>query len=423
MFIILIITVILLAAIIFSGDVRRYLERQLTALGLLIQAYAPQLYQRLLRIYRWWRRFFRIYRYIFVALLIAALVLLFAALFIPSPELKAFAFLFASFVCIGIWLPFGIFLKLFRLRNNNAGVFPIWIKTLVSWLCFIGFISIVLPVLMSKLIVILGAILILGFFAGLSTKFDFLNRVAPAIVMLMLAWVGWKYVAPDSYRATTRIMAAKSEFLFAEADRNSVITEADAKATYGYLLKDISVAYKVTLRGDTISDISDIPVSLKKDSLFLVVNHKRVNYSYDGQSFIEIKLPNKNGSYVTGKKIWVEADLIEIGYRTEMDQSLETATDESEVSGFATDVPPILEEGSIAVQLKEGEKTSWFGYEDGKKYNYKISSPKYDFIVYFSDGSKPVRGGPDVDIPMKRHCYYKLQALSKQVITLTTEYL
>lgn len=354
-----------------------------------------------------------------IVLVIVAILVL-SGMLISSPIYKGIVFAISAALVYVVWFPAGVTLRIFRVTEE---VFPETVRAIASWICFVGFVGIVFPDFTSNPIIILSAILLFGFYAGLSTQFDFLNRIAPIIVLLMIAWVGWKFIAPNSYRATTRFMNAKSEFLFAEADRNSVITEADAKATYGYLLKDISVAYKVTLRGDTISDISDIPVSLKKDSLFLVVNHKRVNYSYDGQSFIEIKLPNKNGSYVTGKKIWVEADLIEIGYRTEMDQSLETATDESEVSGFATDVPPILEEGSIAVQLKEGEKTSWFGYEDGKKYNYKISSPKYDFIVYFSDGSKPVRGGPDVDIPMKRHCYYKLQALSKQVITLTTEYL
>ncbi|MEI6529172.1 MAG: hypothetical protein WCN88_02055 [Candidatus Falkowbacteria bacterium] len=364
--------------------------------------------------------FVRRYSIAVLVVLILIAILVITGLFIPSAIYKGIAFGLAAGLVYLIWLPAGIILRIFRVTEET---FPESVRAIAAWFCFVGFVGIVFPDFTSKPIVALGAILLFGFYAGLSSKFDFLNRIAPIIVLLMLAWVGWKYVAPDSYRATTRFMTAHADNFFAKTDRNSIITEADAKATYGYLLKDIEVAYKVTLRNDTISEISDLPVLLKKDSLFLVVNHKRKNYLYDGQSFIEIKLPNRNGSYVTGKKIWVEADLIEIGARNNIDKSLEIAADESEDSGFATTLPPILEEGTLSVLLQPGEKTSWFGFQDGKKYNYKISSPKNDFIVYFSDGSEPFEGGPDKVIPMKRHCYYSLKALSKQVVTITTNYL
>lgn len=260
-----------------------------------------------------------------IVLVIVAILVL-SGMLISSPIYKGIVFVISAALVYVVWFPAGVTLRIFRVTEE---VFPETVRAIASWICFVGFVGIVFPDFTSNPIVVLSAILLFGFYAGLSTQFDFLNRIAPIIVLLMLAWVGWKFIAPNSYRATTRFMAAKSEFLFAEADRNSVITEADAKATYGYLLKDISVAYKVTLQGDTISDISDIPVSLKKDSLFLVVNHKRENYPYDGQSFIEIKLPNKNGSYVSGKKIWVEADLIRIDSRRQIDASLENSSDES----------------------------------------------------------------------------------------------
>lgn len=295
-----------------------------------------------------------------IVLVIVAILVL-SGMLISSPIYKGIVFVISAALVYVVWFPAGVTLRIFRVTEE---VFPETVRAIASWICFVGFVGIVFPDFTSNLIVVLSAILLFGFYAGLSTQFDFLNRIAPIIVLLMLAWVGWKFIAPDSYRATTRFMAAKSDFLFAEADRNSVITEADAKATYGYLLKDISVAYKVTLRGDTISEISDMPASLKKDSLFLVVNHKRKNYAYDGQSFIEIKLPNKNGSYASGKKIWVEADLIRIDYRRKIDPALAQASPEPESTHASR---------SESCTLHEGEY--WFTkhvFSPGEKFTYIV---------------------------------------------------
>lgn len=326
--------IVVVALLIFNGDFRRFMSRQLRAAGRLILDWSPTAFVLLTRVYHFLRRVVRIYSRTAITILFAIAILVVIGLFIPSPALKAFAFLLAAGLFWAIWMPLGILLKIFRI---NGQIFPVWIKTFVSWICFLGFVGVIFPEISSSIIVILGALLLWGFFSGLSAKYDFLNKVAPWLVMVMLFFVAWQYVSPDSLRGTKRFASAHVSALITSMDRNSLVTEADARVTYGHLLKDVKVAYKAHLKNDTISFMEDIPVFLKKDSVFLVINHKKESYSFEGQSFVEIKLPRSNGSYVTGTKTWIDADLIKIGPRKEIDPSLaETEEVDQNISSSGT---------------------------------------------------------------------------------------
>ena len=76
-----------------------------------------------------------------------------------------------------------------------------------------------------------------------------------------------------------------------------------------------------------------------------------------------------------------------------------------------------LLEGQYIFQLKAGEETPWFGFEQGRIVDYKISSPSFDYQIIISDGTK-YKGDPNKTIPEKKHCYYKIKAKSPQFITL-----
>lgn len=78
---------------------------------------------------------------------------------------------------------------------------------------------------------------------------------------------------------------------------------------------------------------------------------------------------------------------------------------------------PILITDQNVFDLKAGEETLWFGFEEGIITNYSISSPSYDYDIVVSDGTR-YKGGRDVVIPEKKHCYYKVIANSDQLVTV-----
>ena len=77
----------------------------------------------------------------------------------------------------------------------------------------------------------------------------------------------------------------------------------------------------------------------------------------------------------------------------------------------------ILTEGEHVFQLKAGEETPWFGFEQGRIVDYKISSPSFDYQIIISDRTK-YEGGPNKAIPEKKNCYYKIKARSPQFVTV-----
>jgi len=78
--------------------------------------------------------------------------------------------------------------------------------------------------------------------------------------------------------------------------------------------------------------------------------------------------------------------------------------------------PIIIKNSSKVFELQAGEETPWFGFEDGKIINGKISSPSNDFDIIISDGST-IKGGEPIGT--KKSCYYKVKARSHQFLTVT----
>ncbi len=358
-------------ALIFSQNFRTWLMAQMNALVILLPAWARIVWENTVRVLGW-------YSLITLILIIAIAILTLLGTIINVPWITAFCFILAIGLFFLVWIIPGISL---RILGVNTQVFPNTIRVAVSWLAFLGFLGMLYPDALSFRFLL--GLALLGFFSfGLASKTNVLDKVVYPLVVIMISIAVWKYAAPNSYRAITRNAHAHSDKLYTEADRNSITTEANARATYGHLLKDVSLAYKVTLDDDEIATISDTNVDLKKDSIFLIVNHQKENYAFEGQSFLEIKLPNSNGSYVTGKKIWIDADLIEIGSRGEIDQSLQSGNQED--FGKLTSG---TKSSSESFTLHSGEQ--WFPdhlFQPGEKIIYVIEYAAMNSIR--TDGSR-----------------------------------
>lgn len=83
---------------------------------------------------------------------------------------------------------------------------------------------------------------------------------------------------------------------------------------------------------------------------------------------------------------------------SEAEDNIENVADEAKGAQEAYSFNPILITDQNVFDLKAGEETSWFGFEEGVITNFFISSPTYDYDIIVSDGTR-YKGGGDVVIP------------------------
>jgi len=227
--------------------------------------------------------------------------LLFLAIMIGSPIFSGLVFLVAIFCFFVLWLPLGVVLKIFRI--NNA-VVPPSVKSFFSWVAFAGFMAMMTPDVFT-LKTTLVASLVAIFIAMLTSRF---NKLVLLLVIIMCFFSAWKLIAPDSFRAVDRHRLAISSLFTTANDRAALRKEAKAASTFGRLIKDVRVVY---LRNG--SQLAEIPVSLPKGTIVLLCDQKKGVSIFQGQSFVEVRLPNNYGSYVNSPCYWLESNLLEIG--------------------------------------------------------------------------------------------------------------
>ncbi len=325
--------------------------------------------------------FVRLYSIAALVVLGVIVLLVFTGLFIPSGVYKGLAFGLAAGLVYAIWLPAGIILRIFRVKT-----FPKSIKALAAWLCFVGFLGVLYPDTISSFKLILLTALAVGIFSGMTVKINALEKLVFPIVVILLIITGIKYIFPDTYRANTGFLKAIGGAENTAADRGSLRIKSYSTATYGHLKKDVRVAYKKKLIND-IPVLRDINVNLKKDDVFLLVSHKNEIFEYNGQGFVEIRLPKANGSYVGGKKMWVEVDLVEIGSREAIELDPETTSEETIPSSQPEEsVTEYWQAGEYPLNLADGEESGWLKIS-GQCLSYTFTNRKATFILTYKDGT------------------------------------
>lgn len=296
-----IIFLIFVVVLIFSRDFRDWVIEQLGAIVDLMAVYLPIIWQAIIR-------GLTIYG---IAVLIAGLIsfiLVISAIAIGSPGFTAFAFLTAIGLCLLVWFPAGVILRIFRV---NSAIVPPSLKAFIAWTAFIGFVGLLYPDLIT-----FKSLAGVAFFAliamGLTTKIRVLDKIVFPLVIAMLLAYGWEYFFPENFRTTVRYITSTDQVFGAWKDRRSIENETQAAATYGRLVRDTKVLYAVKIEGDTINDLYFINLPLKKDTLVKVLNHKKEVMVFQGQGYIEIQLMNLNGSFAKGSCYWIEADAIRL---------------------------------------------------------------------------------------------------------------
>ena len=285
-----------LALLIFWGAFRTWIGRQLSAIWLLAKHYFPVFFRRVVRI-------LGVYSWILLIVALSAFSLVSVALLVNNPGFTAFAFVFALAIVMLAWLPAGIVLKLFRI---NSTVVPKTLKVFVAYVAFVGFVGLMYPEIIS-LKALLGVTLVGLICLGVTAQINVLDKIIFPLVVVMCLIAIWKHFSPDGFRSTVRYASSWSKQLNTSKDRGSIRNETNAAGTYGILLKDINVLYK--LSGTRLVDAF---MDLGEGTVVKIFNHKEEIQVIEGQGFIQIQLAKGNGSFVGGDKYLIEAEFVKL---------------------------------------------------------------------------------------------------------------
>jgi len=431
--ILLILLAALLSLLVFWKESRDYLGEKIAAAGKLIKTHFPAAYSGIKKFFRFLARIIGAYALFVLVSSVLALLLVTIALISGSATFIAIAFIFTLSVLLLAWLPTGAVLKVIGV---NKEVIPQSLKTFVSWVALFGFLAMLYPELIGfKLFLALNLISFIIF--GTASKFKFLDKVFIPLVIGICFIYAWQYFLPDNFRSTSRYLSSWSKRISTVKDRGSIGNEVEAVATYGELLRDIKVLYQ--LNGD---ELQDQDYKLDKRTIVKVVDHKQQVMVYDGQGFILIQLAKENGSFVGGKKYWIEAEFVRLLSPNELVSQDELALEDN--SFRLNENPNALNVGgdniikdesradfllygtgkTYTYTLKAGEETPWRGFQPGIVSNYFVSSENldginYDYTIFYSDGTTH-KAGPEEALPAKKgNIFLKVRANSPQTVYVT----
>lgn len=128
------------------------------------------------------------------------------------------------------------------------------------------------------------------FFAILMVYLGKNSKLAGKLMMALVIFMLLQKAFPEQYRWITRAMDATSQYAGSEADRYSVNRQADAKATYAFVV-DNGVFYHTD--GYTPTDIK-----ARVWQKVLVLDIKDDIQQSGGEPMVAIRLPDSNGAFV-----------------------------------------------------------------------------------------------------------------------------
>lgn len=422
MIIIAIVLVILIGLLIFSRDFRRWLGDTLQAIALLIAAAFPAVSAWLVNAVRVIGRVIGIYSLILAGTTLFALVLIIVALIINAPAFTAFAFVLALTLVLLAWLPAGIVLKLFRINNL---VIPKLLKMIIAWVAFVGFLGLMCPDIITFRS-LMGAALIGFILLGVTTRINALDKIVFPLVVVMCLTVAWKHFFPEDFRSTVRYAQSWSKRANTAKDRGSINNETDAAVTYGVVLRDVNILY--TLLKDKKSDseiLTEEEIILKRGTIVKFASHKQEIKEIDGQGFAQIQLAKANGSFVNGKKYWVEAEYVMTANPREItpkDESLLPVNQPRTNQPISAVVSPrdsIFTKGVYQINVKGVTPYNIVIVPSRSGCaRYSLSSGSYNYQIIFP-GESPIQANPNLQLQHRERPVFQLSSQTGDVVTLT----
>jgi hypothetical protein len=327
---------------------------------------------------------------IFITVFIA-IALMMTAVLIGSPGLTLTAFVFSLSIIVLAWLPTGLVVKLFKLRRRGEKVVPIWLKNWIASLAFIGFVAAIFPEVITFK-VLMGAFLVGFIFAAGTSKINVVDKIIIPLTTLMIAILIWNDVNHEGFRSSVRYVSSWTKVFNTTKDRGSLKNESEAATTYAITVKDVAVLYDID---EETTEMELVDIVLEKGAVTRLVSHKDEVVIIDGQGFVQIQLRNEKGTFVQGKKFWIEAEFVEVcspkialTNDTALKVTKNLASEKGSIRNLLQEFKDYdtLEEGKTAFFLDDDGETPWFAFKKDSFFNFRINSPDNDYVLKISDG-------------------------------------
>ena len=266
----------------------------------------------------WIRLHSKAYALLVVIALLAELLFISLAIFVPWRAIPAAAFLLAIVIMVISYIPTGLAATVIHAENIKQTasslkyhLYPSGLRKMAGWLAVLGWLGVVHNPWLNFWTVTVGIFLFFIFEAFGSKKKKSGNSIVVTAVVLMTIWVGWSYVSPDSHNTFVRYYESWLGITKAEQHRVASANQVLAAISYARPLQPIKVLYNFNLiDGELSRPITPTNVNIAVDSLLKIYDYKDVR-SFEGQLFIRVQIP-VYASYVNSYPYWVEADYIEI---------------------------------------------------------------------------------------------------------------
>jgi len=423
-FVIVVIIVLLLT--IFSASFRDRMDRQLRAIGALLRHFLPIVFNGIASFFGFVIRVVGIYIAIIFITVFIAIALMTTAVLIGSPGLTLTAFVFSLSIIVLAWLPTGLVVKLFKLRRRGEKVVPIWLKNWIASLAFIGFVAAIFPEVITFK-VLMGAFLVGFIFAAGTSKINVVDKIIIPLTTLMIAILIWNDVNHEGFRSSVRYVSSWTKVFNTTKDRGSLKNESEAATTYAITVKDVAVLYDIN---EETTEMELVDIALEKGAVTRLVSHKDEVVIIDGQGFVQIQLRNEKGTFVKGKKFWIEAEFVEVcspkialTNDTALKVPKNLASEKGSIRNLLQEFKDYdtLEEGKTAFFLDDDGETPWFAFKKDSFFNFRINSPDNDYVLKISDG-REYKSKSNVAIDLKDGCFYKVKVNSAQDLVIEINY-
>lgn len=422
----LIMVIIVLLLTIFSASFRDRMDRQLRAIGALLRHFFPIVFNGIASFLGFVIRMVGIYITIIFITVFIAIALMTTAVLIGSPGLTLTAFVFSLSIIVLAWLPTGLVVKLFKLRRRGEKVVPIWLKNWIASLAFIGFVAAIFPEVITFK-VLMGAFLVGFIFAAGTSKINVVDKIIIPLTTLMIAILIWNDVNHEGFRSSVRYVSSWTKVFNTTKDRGSLKNESEAATTYAITVKDVAVLYDIN---EETTEMELVDIALEKGSVTRLVSHKDEVVIMDGQGFVQIQLRNEKGTFVQGKKFWIEAEFVEVcspkialTNDTALKVPKNLASEKGSIRNLLQEFKDYdtLEEGKTVFFLDDDGETPWFAFKKDSFFNFRINSPDNDYVLKISDG-REYKSKSNAAIDLKDGCFYKVKVNSAQDLVIEINY-
>jgi len=348
------------------------------------------------------------------------------AVLIGSPGLTLTAFVFSLSIIVLAWLPTGLVVKLFKLRRRGEKVVPIWLKNWIASLAFIGFVAAIFPEVITFK-VLMGAFLVGFIFAAGTSKINVVDKIIIPLTTLMIAILIWNDVNHEGFRSSVRYVSSWTKVFNTTKDRGSLKNESEAATTYAITVKEIGVLYDIN---EETTEMELVDIVLEKGAVTRLVSHKNEVVIMDGQGFVQIQLRNEKGTFVQGKKFWIEAEFVEVcspkialTNDTALKVTKNLASEKGSIRNLLQEFKDYdtLEEGKTVFFLDDDRETPWFAFKKDSFFNFRINSPDNDYVLKISDG-REYKSKSNAAIDLKDDCFYKVKVNSAQDLVIEINY-